>query len=37
MNFFRNKKTQRIVFGVLALILLIAMILTMLPSTALPF
>ncbi len=37
MNLFRNKKTQRIVFGVLAAILLIAMVLTMLPSNALPF
>ena len=37
MNFFRNKKTRQIVVGILAAILLIAMILTMLPSSALPF
>ena len=37
MNFFRNKKTRQIVVGILAVFLLIAMILTMLPSNALPF
>ncbi len=37
MNFFRNKKTRQIVVGILAAFLLVAMILTMLPSSALPF
>ena len=37
MNFFRNKRTRQIVVGILAFFLLIAMILTMLPSNALPF
>ncbi len=37
MNMFRNRKVRRIVVGILAALLLIAMVITMLPSNALPF
>ena len=37
MNFFRKKRVRQIVVGVLAFLLLIAMVITMLPSNALPF
>ncbi len=34
MNLFQNKKVRRIVVGILAALLLIAMVITMLPSNA---